>query len=130
MSTLNRHQERMIVVTTLYQYLLLNSDIDQLLENNLEDIDKQSIAFIVSRVIKTIEGKEEYISKIKEHITVNWDWERLGYLEQAILLYGAFELEAKEIDKPIIIDECINIAKKYCEDNAPNLINGVLDKLC
>lgn len=130
MSTLNRHQERMVVVTTLYQYLLLNSDIDQLLENNLEDIDKKSISFIVSRVIKTIENKDDYISKLKQHITDNWDWERLGYLEQAILLYGAFELDAKELDKAVVIDECINIAKKYCEDNAPSLINGVLDKIC
>lgn len=130
MKKVNRHQERVIVVTTLYQYLLLHTDIDQLLENNLDDIDKDNVAFIVSRVIKTIENMDSYIEQIKNNITTNWDWERLGYIEQAILLYGVFELEEKEIDKAVIIDECVNIAKTYCEDNAPSLINGVLDRIC
>jgi N utilization substance protein B len=42
---------------------------------------------------------------------------------------SAYELSQGEIDRPVIINEAIEIAKKYCDKDAPKFINGVLDNL-
>ena len=42
---------------------------------------------------------------------------------------SAQELKRKETDKAVIINEAIEIAKLYCDEDAPKLINGVLDRL-
>ena len=50
-------------------------------------------------------------------------------MEQAILLMACCELDLETAPKPIVIDEAITLAKKYCDDEAYKLINGVLDRL-
>ena len=67
----------------------------------------------------------EYINAVLE----DWTFDRLGYLEQSILLLACAEFDCKEISAQVIMDEAINLTKSYCDDNTYKLINGVLDRL-
>ncbi len=125
---MNRREQRTKVVFSIYQYLLTQKDIEEILNENLDIDDKESISFIVSNTIETLNNLDELQEKIQQHL-VDWDFDRLGYIEQAILLFAANEINCGEIDRPVIINEAIEIAKKYCDDEAPALINGVLDQL-
>ena len=80
-------------------------------------------------VLATIyDHEEELIEKIEACLT-DWDYNRLGYIEQAILLLGSVEILNMKYDKAIVIDEAVELAKEYCDDETYKLINGVLDKL-
>ncbi len=125
---MNRREQRTKVVFSIYQYLLTQKDIEEILNENLDIDDKESISFIVSNTIETLNNLDELQEKIQQHL-VDWDFDRLGYIEQAILLFAANEIASGEIDRPVIINEAVEIAKKYCDDEAPALINGVLDQL-
>lgn len=126
---MKRRDQRIRVMTCLYQYLLTNRSIDSIFDENIDIDDKKSISFIVENTIETINHLEELTDLIKQHLVSTWDFDRLGFLERAVLLMSAYEIKYTDTDKPVIINEALEIAKQYCDDNAPALINGVLDQL-
>ncbi|MBR0385504.1 MAG: transcription antitermination factor NusB [Erysipelotrichaceae bacterium] len=126
---MKRRDQRIRVMTCLYQYMLTEQSIDNIFDENLDIDDKKSISFIVENTIETINHLEELTELIKKNLVSTWDFDRLGFLERAILLMSAYEIKYTSTDKPIIINEAIEIAKQYCDEDAPKLINGVLDQL-
>lgn len=125
---MTRREMRLRIVHCLYQYLLTGKNIDDILEENLDLEDKKSINFIVTNTIGVINHLDDLISRIEPKLNA-YRFERLGYVEQAILLLACYELETKTADRAVIINEAIEITKKYCDDDAPKFINGVLDTL-
>lgn len=123
----SRHQLRETGMTCLYQHLLLNKDIKMALydisEGNAVD------PFLYTITVDAIQYKDVYMKKIDEALTEEWSFERLGYVEQAILLMACCELDLEIAPKAIVIDEAVTLAKKYCDDETYKLINGVLDRL-
>lgn len=123
----NRHQLRETAMTCLYQYFLLNKDIKQIVFENSESnaIDP----FLYTVTIDAVANKDFYIRKINETLSEDWEFDRLGCVEKAILLMAASELDFETVQKPIVIDEAVTLTKKYCDEDAYKLINGVLDQL-
>ena len=126
MATRSSLREKAMI--SLYQYLLLKSDIriilEELCKKELKDIDP----YILDCVIECLENKDTYVSTINQYLK-DWDFERLGYIEQAILLLATHEIVSKTTEKPVAINEAIELAKKYCDDDSYKFINGVLDRL-
>ena len=126
---MNRHETRKKLVFAVYQYLLLNSDLNSTV---VDAFDVEDITLIDEYVLKLVgaikANRSSYVEKISKHLK-RWTFERLNYLDQAILLVGAAELDVKKVDKAIVINEAINLAKEYCDDDAFKYINGVLDQL-
>jgi N utilization substance protein B len=50
-------------------------------------------------------------------------------LEQTILLIAFQEILVNETPKAIVINEAVTLAKKYCDEDAYKLLNGVIDQL-
>lgn len=125
---LTRHDMREIAVRCVYQHLLLGTDIrkcvfDAMKGNN--EID----GYLYSLTIGTVEHEQEYINLISEHLRKDWSFDRLSVIEQAILLISLQEILENQIPKPVVINEAINLAKKFCDEDSYKLINGVLDQI-
>ncbi len=124
---MNRHEQRLKLMIAIYQYLLLHKDINEVAEDIKSDNEVINEYFY--DVLATIyDHEEELIEKIDVCLN-DWDYDRLGYIEQAILLLGSVEIIKMKYDKAIVIDEAVELAKEYCDDETYKLINGVLDKL-
>ena len=123
----SRHKLRELAMTSLYQHFLLQKDIKQCVYDNCEtnEIDP----FLYTETIDAVEYRDVYIDKINEALRQDWTFDRLGFVEQAILLMAACELDLETAPKAIVIDEAVTLAKKYCDDETYRLINGVLDRL-
>ena len=126
---MKRRDQRIAIMNCLYQYLLTEKTIEDIFDDNLDVDDRKSISFIVETTVNTIENMEDLQKDITDNLTEQWQWDRLGYIERALLLMGAYEIEHTETDKPVIINEIVEIAKVYCDEEASGLLNGVLDKL-
>ncbi|MBR0230275.1 MAG: transcription antitermination factor NusB [Erysipelotrichaceae bacterium] len=126
---MKRRDQRISVMTCIFQYLLTEKPLDDIFDDNLDIDDKKSIAFIVNNTVNTINDIPELTEEIKKHLTASWDFDRLGFIEQAILLMSAEELLHQDTDRAVVINEAVEIAKIYCDEDAPKLINGVLDQL-
>lgn len=121
---MNRHEVRVQIVFALYQHLLLNKDLKVSFSDNFEN-QEDFINIIEENLII---HEDEYINDINEHLN-KWTFDRLNYVDQAILLESYAEIKTELNNKKIVIDEAINIAKEYCDDDAYKYINGVLDNL-
>lgn len=121
---MNRHETRIKIVIAVYQHLLLNKDLVDVFVDNFENIDE----YIGSIENDLIAHESEYIDIISKNLN-KWTFDRLSYIDQAILLVGTCEYYLNKDNKKIVIDEAIRIAKEYSDDDSYKYINGVLDNL-
>ncbi len=126
---MNRHELRLKLIFTIYQHRLLHKNIIPLVFDNFAIDDLSELDTYIVNLINLINANEDrYIETISNYLT-NWRFDRLNYVDQAILLVSVSEIEAKTNDKAIIINEAITIAKQYCDEESFKYINGVLDKI-
>jgi N utilization substance protein B len=63
---------------------------------------------------------------ISRHLA-GWTLGRLGSVERTILRIGAFELGwVPDVPTAVIVDEAVELAKRFASDEAGSLVNGVL----
>lgn len=88
-------------------------------------------AQLLSELIRGVSAKRpELDGMITPALTRDWTVERLEMILRAILRAGAFELlSMSEVPARVVINEYVNVAKAFFDDNKPGLVNGVLDKL-
>ena len=89
-NVMNRHEYRVKLVFALYQSLLLNKEISRSVEDNFDDEEKNEYVTVLENDL--IINKDNYIEEISLHLK-KWTFERLSYLEQAILLVATSEIK-------------------------------------
>lgn len=124
---LSRHELREQAMTCLYQHFLLNKDIKEAVYDIVDGNEVDPFLYTVT--IDAIKYEDDYVEMINQALRDDWTFHRLGYVEKAILIMAACELDMEIAPKPIVINEAITLAKKYCDDETYRLINGVLDRL-
>ena len=93
------------------------------------EMDVQGIDF--SREI--VQGTSQQISDLDSAIQAtakNWEMSRMAAVDRSILRLAAYEL-TKHPETPVnvVLDEAIEIAKKFSDKDSPRFINGILDKI-
>ncbi len=66
---------------------------------------------------------DELISKHAD----NWRLERLAAIDRAILRLAIHEMRATDTPAKVVINEAVDLAKKYSSDDAGGFVNGILD---
>jgi N utilization substance protein B len=89
-------------------------------------IDHIFAAHLISGTIKYI----VYIDQIIDKTSTKWKLSRMDAIERAILRLATFELLKDKVLAPsIIINEAIELAKRYGNEQSSQFINGILDSL-
>ncbi|NLH63055.1 MAG: transcription antitermination factor NusB [Erysipelotrichaceae bacterium] len=123
---MNRHELREKAMITVYQYLLVERNIDELIEDTFAMPKNEIDPYFIEIIHQSIENEERYHAYI-DNVLKDWEFDRLGRIEQAILLNGCSEFDLKKTEAAVIIDESVQLAKKYCDADTYKLINSVLD---
>lgn len=79
------------------------------------------------KVVESIVSSRQELEKIYEPFLSNWRTDRVSVCTKLILLFGIWELKNTEIDARIIINEAIELAKCFAEEDAYRFVNGILD---
>ena len=75
----------------------------------------------------TLEHLEEIDGKLS-HQTVNWKLDRLAAVDRNILRIAMYELLFKRETPPaVVIDEAIEVAKRFGAEDSGRFVNGILD---
>lgn len=122
---MNRHEYRVHIIFALYQSLLLKKDLESSFNDNFADDSNEFYTTIRNDLLI---NKDKYIEEISNHL-VKWTFDRLSYIDQAILLESYSEIQTELNNKNIVIDEAIRIAKEYSDEESYKYINGVLDRI-
>ena len=59
----------------------------------------------------------------------NWRLDRMAAVDKNILRLGAYELMHEETPPKVVIDEAVELAKRFGEVDSPAFVNGVLDAI-
>jgi N utilization substance protein B len=59
----------------------------------------------------------------------NWRLERMAVVDRAILRLATYELRATKTPPKVVLDEAIELAKKFSSEDAASFVNGVLDAI-
>jgi N utilization substance protein B len=59
----------------------------------------------------------------------NWRFERLAAIDRAILRLAVYELRATDTPHKVVLDEAIELAKKFSSEEAGGFVNGILDSI-
>lgn len=98
------------------------------LDEMFMDIEGRNKKFIENIVNEVILKKEELDNKANKYL-INWEINRLNMVDQAIFEIAIYELIYTDTPKKVVIDEAINLSKKYSEESVVKMLNGVLDKI-
>lgn len=125
---MKRHIQRRKAMECIYQHLLLNKDIQEVLTENSILGSNSDEKFVSEICTLAIEHKEEHIALINSRLK-DWDFVRLGFVEQAILLLALGEYVLNDVERTVVINEAVELSKEFGDTDAFKLINGVLDQL-
>lgn len=129
MEQLNRSELRKKIMTILYQINIyqknkIKFDVDSVIKEVCE-IDNE---FVKDMVYGVITYKNDIDTLANKYLN-NWTIDRLGNTDQAILRMGIYELIYTDTPEIVAINEAVELAKLYSDDDVKNMINGVMDKI-
>ena len=82
------------------------------------------------KIFRGVCQNQAKIDSLIEKYADNWDIKRMSVIDRNILRLACFEiLYMKETPINVIIDEAVEIAKKYSNRDSSKFVNGILDKI-
>lgn len=126
---MNRSQAREQAFKLLYSIQIQNDNTEEQVELYLQnsEIEDKEVKKYVKDIINGVKNNEEEINKlIKDNLKMNWELERIPKIDVSLLKLAIYEIIYKEIPYKVVINEVVELAKKYGEDNSRSFINGIL----
>jgi N utilization substance protein B len=78
---------------------------------------------LLEGTIQQLQVLDPLISKHADH----WKFERLSSIDRAILRLGVYELRFSDTPFKVVMNECVELAKKFSSEDASSFVNGILD---
>lgn len=81
---------------------------------------------------KLFEGAAKEVTALDEIIAKhceNWRFERLAAIDRAILRLAIHELKAAETPAKVVLNEAVELAKKFSSEESGAFVNGILDSV-
>jgi N utilization substance protein B len=125
-----RTKARELALQMLYQ-VDLNPDIDGqtvrgMIRERLRDDDLRQFAWNLFAGV--MECRAELDERIQA-VAANWKLYRMAATDRNCLRVGAFELLHTDIPHRVVIDEALELAKKFGSAQSSQFVNGILDQL-
>lgn len=126
---MNRSQVRELAFKLLYQIEIQkevsDEDIELFFENNQINSEeaKEYIEDIINGVAKE---STDIIEEISKNLKQDWEVDRISKINLALLKLAIYEIKYKKLPYKVVINEVVELAKKYGEETSHSFINGIL----
>ena len=126
-----RRKGREIVLQSLYASLISGAPLGDALADQLarrESADDTAV-FARDLAAKIAAHRADLDVWLRSLVSAGWSPDRVGMLERVILTIGLAELRhSPDVPWRVVINEALELTRRYCEDEAVGFVNGVLDK--
>lgn len=120
-------QKRVKVVKFLYSFLIKQNSVESTKKEAFEDY--QFDAAQLKIIEYSLDHFHEIVKVLQAKISNSWQFSRLNYVDQAILIEAYAESQVEHTNKVILIDQSVITAKKYSDNTSYKYINAVLEKV-
>ena len=129
---MDRKQERIIIVLTLYAMDVGGNPADETLNFILDNFGEDKPTGYISESIEGVINSRADIDDIIAQNLKNYKIDRLSYLDLAIIRFATYELTLNKIPHQIVINEALEITKIYSDlgdKKATAFNNQLLDNI-
>lgn len=127
---MKRTEAREEAFKLLYSLQLMEEkDVEEQTNLYIEDgeiKDKEAVTYITNIINGTNKENEKIESLISENIKQDWNINRISKVDLTLLKLGIFEIIYSKLPYKVVINEVVELAKKYGDDNSKSFVNGVL----
>ena len=117
-----------LIYSSEVQKQMDNEQVEMFIQEN--EIQEQEEVEYINEVYNGIkENKEEIESLISSNLKEKWTMDRISKIDFAILEVAIFELIYSKLPYKVVINEAVELAKKYGEDSSKSFINGILGSI-
>lgn len=127
----NRRLARECALEVLYRLDLVGDEPEHTIAEILlrKNPSEEAETYLRRLADATLGNRQEIDAALRKHLT-RWRLERLTVLDRATLRLAAAEiLFFDDVPPKVSINEAVEIAKKYGDDDAGRFVNGVLDSI-
>ena len=124
-STIREQAFRIIYSLEIQKLENLEEQIQLYLESN-DITNKDAIEYIKDAVLGIEKNKKEIMEQIEKNLKSDWKIDRISKIDLSILELAIYEIEYKDIPFKVVINEAVELAKKYGEESSKNFVNGIL----
>ena len=126
---ISRSELREKIMTILYQIEMykkngFNYNVEDVIHENIE-ISNQFVNDIVYGTLKS----ENELDILANKYLKNWTIDRIDNLGAVILRMSIYEIKYTDTPDIVVINEAVELAKKYSDEGSRKMINAVLDKI-
>jgi N utilization substance protein B len=125
----DRRKSRELALQLLYEMEVKGSDPKSVLDRSQEEISEEGRKFASDLLDGTFRNRKEIDDLIERH-SLHWKLARMAVVDRNILRLGVYELlYLHDVPTSVILNEAIEIAKKFGTEESGAFINGILDKV-
>jgi N utilization substance protein B len=127
----DRRLAREVAVQTLYEMAQAQAPWSRALQANVErrEANRDAAAY-AERLVSTVQSQRQAITAALEQALENWDLQRVALVDRCVLEVGAAEiLYFPDVPLRVIIDEAVDVVRKFSTDESSAFVNGVLDRI-
>ena len=124
----SRRQSREIALQALFSVEIGHRDTGEVLDETFARARNADRVFVKDLVYGTIENTAQS-DEVIEPLLEGWTLDRLPTIDRILLRMGVFELQHRpETPRPVVINEAVELAKKFSTEDSGRFVNGVLSK--
>ncbi len=118
-----RREARELLLNTLFQQDFREVDVETYIQEN---------GFSDDFITDTLRGIQQHLEQLNDLIrnhAKGWTLERLVSVDRNILRLGLYELLYTDTPHEIIINEAVELAKRFGTEHSASFVNGILDQV-
>ncbi len=126
---MNRSKLREETFKLLYSLEFCKDDIEYIINSYIEEnsiAEIQDIDYMKNTINGILKEKENISKLISDNLAEKWTIERISKIDLVILKLAIYELKNTDIPFKVAINEAVELAKTYGDDNSKVFVNGVL----
>lgn len=128
-----RHRSRKRALQVLFEWDVRGESIDRAIAHYYDTLyseeseSKPKPDRFMEELARGTVANAETIDKQIQAKAENWRLERMAVVDRNILRLAIFELSQHSTPAPVVIDEAVELARQFSNDESLSFINGILD---
>ncbi len=129
--TSRRTKARERALQALYQIDVAAEGIDEALARFWKSFEpvERDVRTLAEGLVRGVAEHRRAIDETIERVSTNWRLDRMAKVDRNVLRLAVYELMETEVPVKVVINEAIELGKKYGSESSGAFVNGVLDKV-
>ncbi len=126
-----RTKARERALQALYQIDVAAEGIDDALARfwrSFEPVERE-VMDLAEALVRGVAGHRRTIDDMIERISTNWRLDRMAKVDRNVLRLAVYELLRSDVPVKVVINEAIELGKKFGSESSGAFVNGVLDRI-